>query len=62
MKLYKLIEIYLKYDNIHTNVIINVFICINNHVNSCTNFMLSMLEGTLVLAGRVEENIDIVRI
>ena len=32
---------YLKYDNMHTNVIINAVICINNHVNSCTNSMLS---------------------
>ena len=34
--------IYLKYDNMHTNVIINVFICINNHVNSCIKCMLSV--------------------
>ena len=35
MKLYEMIEIYLKYDNMHTIGVINVFICINNHVNSC---------------------------
>ena len=34
---------YLKYDNMHINGIINTFICINNHVNSCTNCMLSVL-------------------
>ena len=34
MKLRKMLEIYLKYDNMHTIVIINAFICINNHVNS----------------------------
>ena len=32
LKLYKRIEMYLKYDNMHTNVIINAFICINNHI------------------------------
>ena len=41
MKLYKMIEIYIKYDNMHTFGIINAFICINNHVNSCINSMLS---------------------
>ena len=42
MKLYKMIEIYLKYDNMHIFGKINAFICINNHVNSCINSMLSM--------------------
>ena len=32
---------HLKYDNMHTNGTINAFVCINNHVNSCINFMLS---------------------
>ena len=41
MKLCKMIEMYLKYDNMHTNATINAFICINNHVNSCINCMLS---------------------
>ena len=41
VKLYKMIEIYLKYDNMHTFGIINAFICINNHVNSFINSMLS---------------------
>ena len=41
MKLYKMIEICLKYDNMHTFGIINAFICINNHVNLCINSMLS---------------------
>ena len=40
MKLYKMIEIYLKYDNMHIFGVINAFICINNHVNSCINSML----------------------
>ena len=40
MKLHKMIEVYLKYDNMHTNLIINAFICINNHVNSCIKCML----------------------
>ena len=34
---------YLKYDNMHTNGIINAFICINNHVNSCLKCMLSSI-------------------
>ena len=38
-----MIEVYLKYDNMHTFKIINAFICINNHVNSCIKFMLSIL-------------------
>ena len=41
MKLCRMIEIYLNYDNMHTIRTINVFICINNHVNSCINSMLS---------------------
>ena len=41
MKLCKMIEIYLKYDNMHIIGILNVFIYINNHVNSCINSMLS---------------------
>ena len=36
-----MIEIYLKYDNMHTFGIINALNCINNHVNSCINSMLS---------------------
>ena len=43
MKLCKMIEIYLKYDNMHTIGLINAFICINNHVNSCINIMLSTI-------------------
>ena len=34
MKLCKMIEIYLKYDNMHPIRIINAFSYINNHVNS----------------------------
>ena len=44
MKLHKMIEIYLKYDNLHTNRVFNALNFINNHVNSCTNFMLSVIE------------------
>ena len=42
MKLYKMIEIYLKYDNVHAIRTSNAFICTNNHVNSCINGMLSV--------------------
>ena len=41
MKLYQMVEIYLKYDNMRTIKTINAFICTNNHVNSCINSMLS---------------------
>ena len=41
MKLCKMIEIYLQYENMHTIRTINVFICITNHINSCINSMLS---------------------
>ena len=36
-----MIEIYLKYDNMHIFGMINAFNCINNHVISCINSMLS---------------------
>ena len=36
-----MIEIYLKYDNMHIFGMISAFICINNHVISCINNMLS---------------------
>ena len=49
MKLYKMIEIYLKYDNMHIIRTINAFICINNHVNSCINNMLSVIHLILTL-------------
>ena len=38
-----MIEIYLKYDNMHIFGIINAFICMNNHVISCINSMLSII-------------------
>ena len=41
LKLDKMIDMHLKYDNMHVNVILNALICINNHVNSCINCMLS---------------------
>ena len=37
-----MIEIHLKYDNMHTIRTINVSIYINNHANSCINSMLSL--------------------
>ena len=42
MKLHKMIEIYLKYDKMHTFGMINALNCINNHVNSSINSMLSI--------------------
>ena len=41
LKLHKMIEIHSKYDNMHTKRIFNALNCVNNHVNSCTNCMLS---------------------
>ena len=41
VKLHKMIDMHLKYDKMHTNKILNVLICINYHVNSCTNCMVS---------------------
>ena len=38
-----MIEVYLKYDNMHIFGIINTFICTNNRVISCINSMLSPL-------------------
>ena len=49
MKLCKVIEIYLKDDNMHTFGVINAFICINNHVNSCINSMLSFHRAIVLL-------------
>ena len=54
MKLCKMIEIYLKYDNMHTIRTINAFICINNHVNSCLNSILSVIQN-LPLPGTVRD-------
>ena len=44
LKLQKMIEMHLKYDNVHKNRIFNALNCINNHVNSCINCMLSILK------------------
>ena len=51
MKLCKMIEIYLKYYNMHTNKIFNALNYINNHVNSCTNCILSTLPSGPHLSG-----------
>ena len=56
MKLYKMIEIYLIYDNMHRIRTINAFICINNHVNSCINSMLSDIQFAF-LNGELEEEV-----
>ena len=41
MNLHKMIEICLKDYNMHTFIMINVLICINNYVITCINSMLS---------------------
>ena len=48
LKLHKMIEMHLKYNNMHRNRIFNALICINNHVNLCMNFMLSNLKYTIL--------------
>ena len=48
MKLHKMIEMYLKYDNMHANRIFNALNCINNNVNSCTNYMFSRTSSNLI--------------
>ena len=41
LKFYKMIDIHSKHDNMHKNDIFYGLICINNHINSCKNRMLS---------------------
>ena len=41
LKLHEMIDMQLKYDNMDTNRIFIFLICINNHRNSCINWMLS---------------------
>ena len=38
-----MIDMHSKYNNMHTSGIFNTLICINNHVNSCINYMLSVV-------------------
>ena len=58
MKLYKMIEIYLKYDNMHTIGTMNAFIYINNHVNSCINSMLSVTHISSMDVGGYRHNYE----
>ena len=44
MHLYKMIEILLKYDNMHIIGVINALNCINNHIITCINSMLSVIK------------------
>ena len=44
LTLYKMIQMHLKYHNMHTNEIFNALIFINNHVNLCINSMSSTQE------------------
>ena len=43
LKLHKMIEMHLKYDNMHTNRIFNVLNYINFHVTSFINCVLSFI-------------------
>ena len=42
LKLNKMIDMHLKFNNMHINRILNALNCINNHLNSCINYMLSI--------------------
>ena len=46
MIFHKMIEICLKDDNMHEFVMINALICINNHVITCINSMLSLITAS----------------
>ena len=43
LQIHTMIEMHLKYDNMHTNRIFNALSCINIPVNSCINCMLSVV-------------------
>ena len=58
MKLHKMIEMYLKYDNMHKNGTVNAFICINIHVNSYIKCILSKthyISDILKCNGQIDE-------
>ena len=63
IKLYKMIDMHSKYDNVNTNRIFNALNCINNHVNSCTNFMVSPYtkKKLYALLVQVKENLRYIR-
>ena len=42
MKLHRMIEMHSKYDNMHINGMFYALFCINNHVLSCYDCMLSL--------------------
>ena len=50
LKLHKMIDMHSKYDNMHRNRIFNALNCINNHVNSFRNYMLSMSMRSIAIA------------
>ena len=54
-----MIEIYLKYYNMHTIRTINAFICINNHLNSCINNMLSIIRKHLRTIYNAKEHLNL---
>ena len=41
----RIIDMHAKYDNIHENGMFNALICINNHIITSINFMLSILQS-----------------
>ena len=44
LKIYEMIDIHSKYDNMHKNRMFYAKICINNHIIQCINYMLSWIQ------------------
>ena len=49
LKFHEIIDVHSKYDSMHTNGIFDLLICINNHVNSYINCILSWLDPLFTL-------------
>ena len=45
LKLYEMIDMHSKYDNMHKNEIFYALICINNHIIACVTSMFSLILG-----------------
>ena len=58
MNLHKMIEIWLKDDNMHRFVLINALICINIYVIICINSMLSLIIIELLLDRSLSKILD----
>ena len=45
-----MIDMYSKYDNMHTNRIFNALNCVSNHINLCINCMLLVVPSQLMFS------------